>query len=125
MKELHVLPSDPNFQNLSSEQLDFLVSSIEQDAREMKLAQEGREEDSYVYDDEFDWDGELNYGGKKDDQDDIAEFMANAKKKDEEYQEELEKRDARRNSYMQKIQNQEIPIEKNNYADDSEQYNTI
>lgn len=125
MKELHVLPSDPNFQNLSSEQLDFLVSSIEQDAREMKLAQEGREEDSYVYDDEFDWDGELNYGGQKNDQDDIAEFMANAKKKDEEYQEELEKRDARRNSYMQKIQNQEIPIEKNNYADDSEQYNTI
>lgn len=125
MKELHVLPSDPNFQNLSSEQLDFLVSSIEQDAREMKLAQEGREEDSYVYDDEFDWDGELNYGGQKNDQDDIAEFMANAKKKDEEYQEEVEKRDARRNSYMQKIQNQEIPIEKNNYADDSEQYNTI
>lgn len=125
MKELHVLPSDPNFQNLSSEQLDFLVSSIEQDAREIKLAQEGREEDSYVYDDEFDWDGELNYGGQKNDQDDIAEFMANAKKKDEEYQEELEKRDARRNSYMQKIQNQEIPIEKNNYADDSEQYNTI
>ena len=125
MKELHVLPSDPNFQNLSSEQLDFLVSSIEQDAREMKLAQEGREEDSYVYDDEFDWDGELNYGGQKNDQDDIAEFMANAKKKDEEYQEKLEKRDARRNSYIQKIQNQEIPIEKNNYADDSEQYNTI
>ncbi len=124
MKELHVLPSDPNFQNLSSEQLDFLVSSIEQDSREMKLAQDNREEDSYVYDDGFDWDEEMDYGGQKDDSDAISEFMANAKKKDEEYQEELEQREIRRNEYARKIQNNNIQ-NMSKFDDDSDEYETL
>ena len=124
MKELHVLPSDPNFQNLTSEQLDFIVSSIEQDSREIKLAQDNREEDSYVYDDGFDWDGEMDYGGKKDDSDAISEFMAKAKKKDEEYQEELEQREIKRNEYVRKMQNDNIQnISK--FDDDSDEYETL
>lgn len=124
MKELHVLPSDPNFQNLTSEQLDFIVSSIEQDAREMKLAQDNREEDSYVYDDKFDWDGDMDYGGQKDDADAISDFIAKAKKKDEEYQEELENREAKRNEYVRRMQNDNIP-NVGNYEDDSDEYETL
>ena len=67
MKEFHVLPTDPNFQALSSEQLDFIVASLEQDNREMKLAASGREEESYVNDNDFDfYSDKFEYGGKKD-----------------------------------------------------------
>lgn len=77
MKEFHVLPTDPNFQALSSEQLDFIVASLEQDNREMKLAASGREEESYVNDNDFDfYSDKFEYGGKKDDTDELKEFLA-------------------------------------------------
>jgi len=114
MKELHVLPTDPNFQNLTSEQLDFIVASIDQDNKELKLAQEGREEDSFVYDDEFEWEEEMDYGGKRDDSEDIQKFLEDAKKKDEDYERLIEDRESLKDKKYSQIQ-----------EDDDDEYHTL
>lgn len=115
MKELHVLPTDPNFQNLTSEQLDFIVASIDQDNKELKLAQEGREEDSFVYDDEFEWEEEMDYGGKRDDSEDIQKFLEVAKKKDEDYERLIEDRESLKDKKYSQIQED----------DDDDEYHTL
>jgi len=114
MKELHVLPTDPSFQNLSSEQLDFIVASIDQDNKELKRAQEGREEDSFVYDDEFEWEEEMDYGGKRDDSEDIQKFLEAAKKKDEDYERLIEDRESLKDKKYSQIQ-----------EDDDDEYHTL
>lgn len=114
MKELHVLPTDPNFQNLTSEQLDFIVASIDQDNKELKLAQEGREEDSFVYDDEFEWEDEMDYGGERDDSEDIQKFLEAAKKKDEDYERLIEDRESLKDKKYSQIQ-----------EDDDDEYHTL
>lgn len=54
MKTFHVLPTNPDFRNLSDEQLDLILFSMEEDYREAELARKGLRVDSEYMDTSFD-----------------------------------------------------------------------
>lgn len=53
MDRFHVLPTDPRFYNLTDEQINFILYSIIEDNNEIKGV------DTDVYDETFDWEGDL------------------------------------------------------------------
>lgn len=53
MREFKVLPTDPNFKNLDSYQIQFIIESMNLDAREMERRSKGY--DSTVEDDDTSW----------------------------------------------------------------------
>lgn len=75
MKTFGLTPASPDFYNMTPDQLDFLVLSMSEDAREQELAANNRTEDDFVYDQDFDYEGDMAYGGKKDDEDQIRKLL--------------------------------------------------
>lgn len=85
MKTFGLTPASPDFYNMTPDQLDFLVLSMSEDAREQELAANHRKEDDFVYDQDFDYDGDMEFGGKKDDEDQIRKLLGESawKKREE------------------------------------------
>lgn len=59
MKMFGVLPTDERFQNLTTHQLNYIISSMILDGKEEELAMKGINPDEYHSDDDFSWEGEL------------------------------------------------------------------
>lgn len=85
MKTFGLTPASPDFYNMTPDQLDFLVLSMSEDAREQELAANHRKEDDFVYDQDFDYEGDMEFGGKKDDEDQIRKLLGESawKKREE------------------------------------------
>lgn len=85
MKTFGLTPASPDFYNLTPDQLDFLVLSMSEEAREQELAANHRKEDDFVYDQDFSYEGDMEYGGKKNDEDQIRKLLGEAawKKREE------------------------------------------
>lgn len=75
LKEFGLTPASPDFYNMTPEQLDFMIVSLQQDNREQELANKGLEETDYVYDPNFNWEGDMEYGGEKNDEDEIRKLL--------------------------------------------------
>lgn len=75
MRTFNITPASPEFYNMTPVQLEFMLYSIQQDEKEIALAQQGLKEDSFVEDEEFKWDGDL-VTEKSTDADDVLEQIS-------------------------------------------------
>jgi len=75
MREFKLTPASPDFYNMTSAQLEFMVTSLNLDYKEEELQSKGWKEDSFKYDPEYSWEGEMDYGGEKDDTDQIKNLL--------------------------------------------------
>mgnify|MGYP004700416973 CR=1 FL=1 len=138
MKEFGLTPASPDFYNMTPDQLDFLVLSMSEEAREQELAANHRKEDDFVYDQDFDYEGDMEYGGKKDDEDQIRKLLGEeAYKKREELNnnalEGMERHVEQQKEYQDKVakhadkvNNQAIAKSQGiHYASDDKEVDTI
>lgn len=121
MREFGLTPASPDFYNMSPEQLDFMVLSLQQDNKEIELARTGKEETSFVNDEDFNWEGEADYGGEKDDSDEIARILGKAamEKRDELFDNAMEMVEEKKNqsqALTKQFSNPKFP----NYEEDDE-----
>lgn len=75
MREFKLTPASPDFYNMTSAQLEFMVTSLNLDYKEEELQSKGWKEDSFKYDPEYSWEGEMDYGGEKEDTDQIKNLL--------------------------------------------------
>lgn len=62
----------------------------------------------------FEWEDEMDYGGERDDSEDIQKFLEDAKKKDEDYERLIEDRESLKDKKYSQIQ-----------EDDDDEYHTL
>lgn len=60
MKEFNVLPTDPRFQALTTNQLDYIINSMVEDSKEIEKASKGINSEVTASDDNFDLDSDMN-----------------------------------------------------------------
>ena len=75
MREFKLTPASPDFYNMTSDQLEFMVTSLNLDYKEEEMQSKGMREDSFSYDPNFNWEGDMDFGGKKDDEADIKRLL--------------------------------------------------
>lgn len=92
MREFKLTPASPDFYNMTPEQMDFMVASLNQDVKEEQLALNHKEETSFVYDPDFEWDKDMDYGGEKHDEDQIRKLLGKEgyEKREQIYQDAIE-----------------------------------
>lgn len=94
MKAFNLTPASPEFYNMTSVQLEFMLASIEQDEKELFMAQNGIKEDSFAEDEDFNWTDELELD-KATDNDKVMEEISRitgttSKEQEEAFQKALE-----------------------------------
>lgn len=75
MREFKLTPASPDFYNMTSAQLEFMVTSLNLDYKEEELQSKGWKEDSFKFDPDYSWDGDMEYGGEKDDTNQIKNIL--------------------------------------------------
>ena len=79
MREFKLTPASPDFYNMTQAQLEFMVTSLNLDYKEEELQAKGWKEDSFAYDPDYSWEGDMKFGGKKDDDDQIKKLLGDRK----------------------------------------------
>lgn len=83
MKEFNVLPTDPRFQALTTNQLDYIINSMVQDSIEIEKASKGVNSEVTASDDNFDLDTDMNLP-QGEDEEDLINQVEEQLRKDEE-----------------------------------------
>lgn len=118
MRAFGLTPASPDFYNMTPDQLDFMVLSLAEDIHEQDLAAHGKEEDSFAFDPDYDYEGEMEFGGVKNDEDQIRKLLGEDafKKRDELFNNALE---GMNNNVARRKQEQAIVKEQSDKQNDA------
>lgn len=129
MKAFHLTPASPDFYNMTSEQLEFMLYSIQRDEKELYMAQNGIKEEGFAEDEEFNWTDDLELDKATDNEKVMEEISritgTTSKEQEDAFAKALES--ARIKAQSMPEEEQSFGTEKSNisYVPDDEDIDTI